>query len=75
MITLILEFYFPAILIAAVITIGTTFLGFLYWMARKPERRRISQRQFFHDALIANLITIPVLSFAILALLVILRAR
>lgn len=74
MIQLVLEFYLPAIFAAAAIIVGMSALASLIFLARKSSRFPGRRGKFFHELLVVNLLTIPVLSFAILALLAIARS-
>ncbi|MDR1605712.1 MAG: DUF4059 family protein [Streptococcaceae bacterium] len=71
----ILSLYFKSLFIAAVVVLiisGIYFLGLIARYADQPKH--IRQNRFF-DLLLMDILTIPVLSFAVLAVLIILKAR
>ena len=74
MFLLILEFYIPSLVITA---IAVGIVSLLYMLIFRARNRNLPQGQMLtkiHEVVILDLLTIPVLSFVVLAIIVVLRA-
>lgn len=74
MIELVLKFYIPAFLITLVIAVLFSVVYTLIFLTGKASREPRRAVRFLHELFILNLLVIPVLSFAVLAVMVILRS-
>lgn len=74
MINLVLQFYIPAFLITLVIAVIFSVIYTIIFLTGKSSRRKRRASRFMHELLILNLLVIPVLSFAILSVMVVMRS-
>ena len=74
MISLVLEFYIPAFLITLLISLVFSVVYTLFFFAGKTSRQIGQGQRFFHELFILDLLTIPVLSFAVLAIIVVVQS-
>ncbi|WEV44688.1 DUF4059 family protein [Streptococcaceae bacterium ESL0687] len=71
-----LTLYVEAFFITAVLALVASVLYLLGYMARGGQKKTLMQRQNkILDVLLVDVLTIPVVSFAILALIVTLKSR
>jgi len=74
MIQLVLDFYIPAFLITFLLAVVISGIHLLFYASGNRAKQQDSRKHMF-DLMILNLLTIPVASFAVLAILVIFKAR
>jgi cytochrome b561 len=74
MINLVLKFYIPAFLITLVIALIFSVIYTFAFLTGKKSRMKGRAARFMHELLILNLLVIPVMSFAVLAIMVVFQA-
>jgi len=72
MINLVLQFYLKGLLISfLVVGLLSLLYGFIYWIRKS---RNVWRNRLF-DIILVDILTIPILSFAVVGILIILRIR
>ncbi|MDR2977204.1 MAG: DUF4059 family protein [Streptococcaceae bacterium] len=74
MINLVLKFYIPAFLLTLLIAAIFSLIYTIIFLTGKSSRQKGRESRFMHELFILNLLVIPVLSFAVLAVMVIIRS-
>lgn len=75
MINLVLQFYLKGLLISfLVVGLLSLLYGFIYWIRNQHKSRNVWRNRLF-DIILVDILTIPILSFAVVGILIILRIR
>ncbi|MDR0300397.1 MAG: DUF4059 family protein [Streptococcaceae bacterium] len=74
MISLVLQFYIPAFLVTLLLALVVAVLATVIFFSGKRSNEPGRGAQFFHELFILNLLIIPVLSFAFVAIFVIVKS-
>lgn len=74
MIALVLQFYIPAFVATFILALIISVIYTLFFFTGKKSKQIERASSFFHELLILNLLTIPVVSFALVALFIVIRA-
>lgn len=75
MINLVLQFYLKGLLISfLVVGLLSLLYGFIYWLRNYHKPRNVWRNRLF-DIILVDILTIPILSFAVVGILIILRIR
>ncbi|GBG96756.1 DUF4059 family protein [Lactococcus termiticola] len=72
---LILELYIQGLIFSFILIAVLCGLYIFAFLVRNPEKSRAERRNRVMDAILVAVLTIPILSFALLGFLVILRAK
>lgn len=75
MMALILELYIKGLLISFLIVAVLAGIYLFAYLVRQTDRSRAERRNRVIDTILIAVLTVPILSFAVLGLLVILRVR
>ncbi len=73
MLQMILGLYMKSLLIAAVLMILASLGWFLFRLIKKKDRTMQERQEVLFDLLIINVMTIPILSFGVVGILLMLR--
>ncbi|MFC4652385.1 DUF4059 family protein [Lactococcus nasutitermitis] len=75
MMTLVLQFYLKGLLISALLVlVVSAFYAFTYLVRHSNQPHSVKRNRIL-DLILIDILTIPILSFAMLGLLIILRIR
>ena len=75
MINLVLQFYLKGLLISfLVVGLLSLLYGFIYLIRNHHKSRNVWRNRLF-DIILVDILTIPILSFAVVGILIILRIR
>ncbi|KXT62403.1 DUF4059 family protein [Lactococcus sp. DD01] len=75
MINLVLQFYLKGLLISfLVVGLLSLLYGFIYWLRNHHKPRNVWRNRLF-DIILVDILTIPILSFTVVGILIILRIR
>ena len=72
---MVLQLYLQGLVIAAIVVVLLSGLYLFAYLVRSGDKAWYVRRNRIFDVILVDLLTIPVLSFAILGLLIILRVR
>jgi amino acid transporter len=72
---MILQFYLKGLLISTFLVLILTALYLFTYLVRNTEKPWIERRNRIFDLILISILTIPILSFAVLGILVILNIR
>ena len=75
MINLVLQFYLQGLIISFfVVALLSALYGFIYWTRNRHKPRSVWRNRLF-DIILVDILIIPILSFAVVGILLILRIR
>lgn len=74
MLQTILSLYLQSLLLAAVAVIFVSLIWFLARMIKRTDKTLQARQEVLYDLLIINVMTIPVISFGIVGILLMLKA-
>jgi len=74
-ISLILQVYLEGIVISAFLVLGLSLLYLILAYIGQDKRAKARRRNIFFDLAVIDLLTIPVVAFAVMAVLIMIRAR
>lgn len=74
MISLVFKFYIPAFFITLILAAAISGLSILFFFSSKKSKEPGRGQRFFHELFILNLLTIPVVSVAVLAIVVVIES-
>lgn len=72
---MLLQYYLKGLLFSAFLMLGLSALYLFAYLVRNPNKPKRERRNRILDVILINLLTIPILSFAVLGLLIILKVR
>lgn len=72
---MVLEFYLKGLVFSAILMIVISGIYLFAFLVRNTDKTKSERRNRILDVILVNLLTIPILSFAILGILIILRVR
>lgn len=75
MISTVLKFYLQGLLISAVVVLILSIIYAFAYLVRNTDKSKTARRNRILDLILVDILTIPILSFAVVGLLVILRTR
>lgn len=74
MLQVILSLYLQSLVIAALLVVVISAIWFMMRMAKGLDKTAQERREVLYDVLVINIMTIPIISFGIVGILLILKA-